>query len=319
MPNPRKFHVKSVRGLWLGHRMRELRNELGLTLGDVATYLEVDPGSLARYERFEWPFRPDVVTALLNAYGVYDERLRVELLDLARDSACLNGWLLDPPPRQPTSTATATATGTGTGTQCPVGQAQIAPPPPLPWLYAQATEAAAYAPTAVPDLLQIRAYTLAMAVHADLSATTTRVRTETLAQRQQQTVDANVPVTVVIDEHVLHRPIGGSAVLAAQLDNLRDLVGRKDCQVVVRILGTDRDFHPGSGAFTVLRFGFAFPPVAVVEHLGGHLLVEGPWAARYVTAFNQLTEIAWTPAASNAAITDRAKELANQTTTEGSQ
>jgi len=309
MPTPRKFPVKSVRGLWLGHRMRELREQLGLTQRDVAAYLDCDHGTLARYERCEWPFRPDLVTALLNAYGVYDERLRAELLDLARDSACLNALRLDPAPVQQSPFVNAAAQ------QWPVGQAQIAPPPPLPWLYEQATEAAVYAPTAVPDLLRTRAYTLALAAHADTPATAAHHQAETLAHRQQQTVDAMLPVTAVIDANVLHRPIGGTVVLAAQLDHLRDLTGRDDSKVVIRILATDRDFHPGSGAFTVLRFGFGFPPVALVEHLGGHLLLEGPWATRYVTTINQLTETALTPPASHIAIVDRAKELANQTAT----
>jgi transcriptional regulator with XRE-family HTH domain len=310
MPTPRKLHVKSVRGLWLGHRMRELREQLDLTQRDAAAYLDVDHGTLARYERCEWPFRPDLVTALLNAYGVYDERLRAELWDLARDSACLNALRLDPTPAQQSPSISVAAK------QWPVGQAQIAPPPPLAWLYEQATEAAVYAPTAVPDLLRTRAYTLALAAHADTPATAAHHQAETLAQRQQHTVEAMVPVTAVIDATVLHRPIGGSAVLAAQLDHLLDLAGRDDGKVAIQILPTDRDLHPGTGAFTVLRLGFGFPPVAVVEHLGGHLLLEGPWAARYATTFHRLADVALTQPASHIAIVDRAKELANQTTTD---
>jgi len=279
----------------------------------VAAYLDMEFSTLARYERCEWPLPPNLVTALLNMYGVDDEAVRSELLDLERDSACLNGWRLDPPPPAPSAAARAGVTQS----YLPVGQTRTAAPPPLAWLYGQASEVAVYAAGTVPDLLRTRAYALAAAVHTADPATTAppriQYKIETLTQRQKQIVDAMVPIVAVIDEHVLHRPIGGRAVLAAQLDHLRDLTTREDCPVAVQILPTDVDFHPsGNGGFTVLRLGYGFPPVALVEHLGGHMLLEGPWAARYATMFGRLTEVALTPTASHTALTDRAKELANQ-------
>ncbi|MEU8008533.1 helix-turn-helix transcriptional regulator [Micromonospora parva] len=74
MPASREPFVRTLRAQWLGQQMRELRERRGLTLKYVAQYLERDFSSLARYERAEWPFRRELVIALLDLYGVYNER-----------------------------------------------------------------------------------------------------------------------------------------------------------------------------------------------------------------------------------------------------
>src|ERR687895_1729616 len=92
MPTKREQFVQTIRAQWLGQRMRELREERGLTLKYIAAYLGVEFSTLARYERAEWPFRRDHVVALLDVYGVYDERERAQLVQLAQDAWRVNRW-----------------------------------------------------------------------------------------------------------------------------------------------------------------------------------------------------------------------------------
>src|SRR5918998_1307218 len=51
MPTKREQFVQTIRAQWLGQRMRELREERGLTLKYIAAYLGVEFSTLARYER----------------------------------------------------------------------------------------------------------------------------------------------------------------------------------------------------------------------------------------------------------------------------
>ncbi|GAA4722136.1 hypothetical protein Prum_070570 [Phytohabitans rumicis] len=53
-----------------------------------------------------------------------------------------------------------------------------------------------------------------------------------------------------------------------------------------------------------------YPPVAVVEHLGGRLILEADAADRYAAAFDKLTEVALDPARSAEMIGQAAAKLA---------
>src|SRR5918998_6531310 len=95
MPTKREQFVQTIRAQWLGQRMRKLREERGLTLKYIAEYVGVEFSTLARYERAEWPFRRDHVSALLDVYGIYEESERDELVNLARNAWRLGQWELD--------------------------------------------------------------------------------------------------------------------------------------------------------------------------------------------------------------------------------
>lgn len=309
MPSPRKSYTLSVRGLWLGYQMRQLRNESGLTLQDVAGYAGMDHATLARLERSEYPWRPDQVAVLLNLYGVHEEDVRAALANLARDSGCLNWWRLDPRPQKSSGPLAAL-------THSPVGQARMSRPPSLEWLYEQATEVAVYAPVTVPELFQTRAYAFAVAEQSADPAEAPHWphrQVEVLSQRWERLSRRGVRLIAVIDGLVLHRPIGGVGTLASQLDYLRDLTRpNASGNATVRVLATDQDRQLAShGPFTVLRLGANVAPVAVIEHLGGHMLLEGPWAAGYVAVFDRLADAALNRAASHAAILERAHDLAH--------
>ena len=64
----------------------------------------------------------------------------------------------------------------------------------------------------------------------------------------------------------------------------------------IRVLPAEWGWHPGlDGAFTVCKPPRPYPPVAVVEHITGRLVIEANDADRYVDIFDKLKETALEP------------------------
>src|SRR3990170_4346310 len=92
MPARREPDRSSLRSRWLGSRLRELREDRGLTLKYVANFLGVEFADLAGHEHGRQVFVFDKVAALLDLYGVYDRVERDHLLGLARQVFRLPRW-----------------------------------------------------------------------------------------------------------------------------------------------------------------------------------------------------------------------------------
>jgi transcriptional regulator with XRE-family HTH domain len=279
--------------------MRGLREARGLTLKYIASYLGVEFSTLARYERAEWPFRRDHVIALLDVYGVYDEVERADLVELAQNAWRVDQWnhllgsqyeMLTFQPDQLWS-----------GRRC------VDPW----WVQKRAEELCVYAPMVLPDLVQARDYAdqLIRIVEGKHSA---NQKVDQLLRRftdrQRLLTDKRVgaiPVektsdigparlTAVIEEPVLYRRIGGEAVMRFQLEHLLRLANQPG--IDIRILPTQVGLHDGlHGGFTVAVGQRPYPDVAMVEHLGGHLLIEATKAERYREVFGKLMGEAVSP------------------------
>ncbi|MFC0526575.1 helix-turn-helix domain-containing protein [Phytohabitans kaempferiae] len=271
MPTKREHFQFSLRAQMLGQRMRSLREGRGLTLKYIASYLGVEFSTLARYERAEWPFRRDHVTALLDVYGVYDEPARAELVELAANAWKINQW----EPRYGNNRPTRS------NDWVIIDHA---------WVQARAEELCVYASSLVPELLQTRHYAEAVIRYGDPKANIVDQQVRQLLGRQL-VLDEKPPkrLTAVVEESVLSRPVGGQAVLEAQLEHLLRAIERP--HVKVRILPTQVGLHDGlDGSFTVCLMQRPYPPAALVEHLGGRAVLEDTDADRYVTTFDKLTE-----------------------------
>jgi transcriptional regulator with XRE-family HTH domain len=277
MPTKRIEFVQSIRTQYLGERMRELRDERGLTLKYVAGYLGVEFSTLARYERAEWPFRRDHVSALLDVYGVYDENERRDLTRLAENAWRADHWWRDDVNPD----------------------AALGAVPDRWWVHDRAKEICVYNPTVVPQLVQNAAYLDEVMARAQTG------RPVPEEERKKRVYDIGLRTTalhgrdrnktptlrVVVDERVLRWPVAGTAALRAQLQHLVDLV-RKLPNVGVRVIREGAAVHPGIyGAFTVYRMPPPYPPVAVVEHCGGALLIEGKAAEHYNAVFEHLATV----------------------------
>jgi transcriptional regulator with XRE-family HTH domain len=276
VPTKREQFVQTLRAQYLGVRMRELRDGRGLTLKYVAGYLGVEFSTLARYERAEWPFRRDHVAGLLDAYAVYDDREREELLALSANAGRANHWYRD-------------------GVE---PEAKLGPMPDRWWIHDRATEICVYSPTMLPEWVQTAAYLDEMLArvrpHKPLSPNETRKRAYDVGVRAKAlTSSSDVRLHMVVDERVLRRPVAGRAALKAQLEHLVTLV-RNHPNIDIRVVPEQTSAHPGLlGGFTLYRMPQPFPEVVFVDHLGGAVLIEADGAEEYSKAFNTLaTEFA---------------------------
>ncbi|MDQ7911194.1 helix-turn-helix transcriptional regulator [Phytohabitans sp. ZYX-F-186] len=295
MPTDRKQFLQTVRAQYLGSRMRQLREERGLTLKYIAAYLGVEFSTLARYERAEWPFRRDHVIALLDVYGVYDDATRTALVDMAHQAWRINQWV--PAATQPDNARDAGGGGGGTVVDDW-------------WVQQRAEELCIYANLTIPQVVQARDYATAIIAHTVPQQPLVDKLVRQLVERQQALEVDRKPETrleILLEEPVLHRPVGGRLVLQAQLQHLARLLERP--HINVRILPTRIGWHPGlHGAFTLCTMQRPYPPVALVHHLDGHLMIEADAAQRYKNAFDKLREVSLSPAESAALIATTAEE-----------
>lgn len=273
-----KAIVPTVRAQWLGQRMRDLRVRRGLPLRGVADYLDIDVSTLVGYESARWPFRRDHVSALLDMYCVFDDLARVELVQLAESAWRANRWDLWAVPAERTQ-----------------------PMADQSWLEERAEEGLSYGCTLVPRYLQTRRYAEVVLRQVEGPQVAEHVVEGELSRRTRPT-----DVFAVVEEAALCRPVGGVDVLREQLDHLAEV-----WRGSVRVLPTSTGMHAGhQGAFTLLRMPSPYPPVAMVEHLGGSLVVEADGATRYAAAYRQLADLAMEPSESVAHIERLRKELA---------
>lgn len=298
MPTKREQFQHSLRAQLLGDRMRQLREERGLTLKYIAAYLGVEFSTLARYERAEWPFRTDHVAALLDVYGVFAEKDREELLSIARNAWRICQWQIH-------------------GVK-DTGSAGINEQPTLDpwWILSRTEELCVYAPTVIPPLLQSRDYAEALIRLSDPNAPMSKVDVQIRRLIDQQAVlDGKPPMRVlaILEQDLLHRQVGGRLVMAAQLEHLARVVERPHVNVVV--LPHYAGWHPGiHGGFTVCQMRPPYPPVAMLEQLTGRAVLEAEAALTYRQAFDRLKETAFSIAESMSLITKVAEEMRAGTT-----
>lgn len=293
VPTKREQFQHSIRAQYLGERMRRLREDRGLTLKYIASYLGVEFSTLARYERAEWPFRPDHVITLLDVYGVYDENLREGMVALARNAWRVCHWQI----------AGVRDTGSAGINEQPIIDHW--------WMQSKADELCVYATTVVPPLLRTRDYAETIIRHTQPQATVMKVdyQIRQLLDRQR-VLEEKPPVrlTAILEESVLSRPVGSPAVLQAQLEHLTRMVERPHISVLV--LPTISGLHAGvDGGFTVCRMHNPYPPVALLDQLTGRAVLEADAADRYNTAFDGLKEIACNPVQSVELFTTAAGQL----------
>jgi transcriptional regulator with XRE-family HTH domain len=105
-------------------------------------------------------------------------------------------------------------------------------------------------------------------------------------ERQKILDEANAPrLWIVMDEAVLHRPIGGSKLMCAQLLHLAEAA--RQPKITIQVVATHRGSYAGlEGSFTVLSFHDG-PDVAYVENCGTGWTIREPGAvAAYDVRFD---------------------------------
>jgi hypothetical protein len=232
--------------MMLGSHLRRLRERAGVSRTDAGWAIRASESKISRLELGRVGFKERDVEDLLSLYGVTEARERDRLLQLAREASDPGWWHR---------------------------YGDVTPD----WFDAYlGLEAAAelirtYEIQFVPGLLQTADYARAVArlTPGNARADDQVERIVALRTRRQRVLDREPPLKLwaVIEESVLHRPIGGTEVLRNQLDALREAITRPN--ITLQIIPLSSSGHAATGgAFSLLRFPQRdLPDIVYLEHL----------------------------------------------------
>jgi hypothetical protein len=159
----------------------------------------------------------------------------------------------------------------------------------------------------VPGLLQTAEYARALFAASIVGRTDEKlaeaVSVRTIRQERLMSTEQPLELTAIVDESALHRPVGGTEVLTAQIQHLLTMAGLRSVTLQVLPLAAGARAAMGSG-FTVLSFGdLGEPDMAYVDHaLGAAQLDKETSVASAKVIFDRLRSDALPPADSVALI-----------------
>jgi len=279
----------------LGRNLRDLRNRSMLTVRTAAAELEWSEPKLWRIESGRTSLRSLDVEAMCRIYGAPPD-LTEALMGLAKETKARGWWH-------------------SYGDVIPEGFHVYF------GLEEAASHLAVYQSELVPGLLQTEDYarTLIRADNpgVDDAEIERRVHVRIARQALLTRVTAAPVLSMVLNEAVLRRPIGGTPVMLRQLERLRDRceLPTVSIRVVPFVVGLHHSAM--SGPFVILRFPRngtgqeTEPPTVYIEGFTGALYLDKPREIeRYTTAFTHTWESALDETASAELITRVAKELA---------
>jgi len=284
MPDKR---APSVRARQLAAELRRLRDESRLTGEEVGERLGWSPAKVSRIETARTAITAADLSRLLDLYDVAGQR-RDRLTELGR-SAGERGWW----------DAYADTLGPEYAT--------------LIAMEAQAEHARWYAAQIVPGLLQIEAYAREIIASTLLISPPGEIERRVQVRMTRQRVLRSEPplrLSVVLDEGVLLRQVGGSQVMREQLEHLADAATWPN--VELRVLRNETGAHPAiTGEFTILGFPeLISPDVVYLEHMTSNIYVEQEAEVyRYNLAFDRLLALALDPERSRQMIARVAEAL----------
>ena len=261
----------TVRQRELGKRLRNLRQQHNLTVEAVAEQLMCSATKISRLETAAR--RPSLrdVRDLCALYRV-DESVSTDLMSLARGAREQGWWTkyedvnLDPY----------------------LGLEQVA------------TAITSYTTYSLPALLQTEAYTRAIikGIAPKMSQGIFEQRVAVRMRRQQVLEEGGRPhYHVLLDEAVMHRHIGGSAIMAAQLESV--LEAEKQGKVTIQIIPFSIGVNVAQDSnFVLLEFDEKpdLSPIVFVEGLTANQYLERETnIVRYQEAIRHLADSALSP------------------------
>jgi transcriptional regulator with XRE-family HTH domain len=262
----------TVRRKRLGVELRRLREEARLTCENVGQRLDCSGTRISRMETGRISVRPGDVRELLEVYGVTGDQADA-LVELARE-ARRKGWWHHFGPVTPSWLE------------------------PYLGLEAEAARLRDFQSMVLPGLLQTEDYARAILRAAPGVPADDIEQQVALRMERQQVLAGSTPpeLCLVLSEGVLRVPVGGPAVLRAQLGKLAELASRGQVTLQVLPAGAAAQVHAVS-SFTMLDFADpADPSVVYTEHLTGGLLLDDPAEVRtYSGVFDQLRAAALGP------------------------
>ena len=277
-----------VRRILLGSQLRRLREAKGISREDAGYTIRASESKISRMELGRVSFKERDVTDLLSLYGVDDETERTALVNLVREANQAGWWHS-------------------------FGDAM----PNWFQTYVGLEEAAAlirtYQVQFIPGLLQTEDYARGIMLlnrpNLDSGEVDRRINVRT--RRQKLLADGNGPrLWAVVDEAALRRPVGGPAVMKAQVQRLIDAAEMPN--VVVQVMPFRFGGHAAeSGAFTILRFPEQdLPDVVYLEQLTSALYLDKrDDVDQYIQVMERLSVDSLTPEGSVELLSSLLKEM----------
>ena len=266
----------TVLRMLLGAQLRRLRETAGISAEKAGYEIRASRSKISRMETGRVGLKPRDVEDLLTLYGVTSEPQRDKVVALARRSRSPEWW---------------------------TKYHDILPD----WfemylgLESAATSIRSFEMQFVPGLFQTEDYARAVTNlgHQTAPADAIDRRVGLRLKRQELLARAQPPpprIWSVIDEAVLRRPVGGAAVMRAQLARL--LEAARWPRVTLQVVPFARGGHAAaSGSFSILRFEERdLPDVVYIEQLTSAVyLDQRPDIEHYLEVVDQLSGEALTP------------------------
>jgi transcriptional regulator with XRE-family HTH domain len=271
----------TVRRRELGVLLRALRNSRDLTVEQVAAELLCSPSKVSRMETGQRGATARDIRDLCDLYEVTDSAERERLMALAKEGKQQGWW-----------------------------QSFGLPYNNYVGLEQEATWIRIFQSAVVPGLFQTGDYTRALhrAGSPQFEDSAIEERVKERVTRQQLLAREDPPrLEVILDEAVLHRPIGSPAVMREQLSYIIGAASRP--HVSVRVVPYAAGAHPAlESNFIVLEFDGPAPTIIYVEGLVGQIYMESQLDVdRYQLALDLLRGLALSPQDS-AALMEKIRE-----------
>ncbi|MFI6169867.1 helix-turn-helix domain-containing protein [Nocardia sp. NPDC051052] len=269
----------------VGGQLRKLRELKRITPVEAGNHIRGSHAKISRLELGRTGYKDRDILDLLTLYGVTETDQREMFLDLAR-KANQPGWWHRYNDLLP------------------------------PWfetylgLEGAAQTIRTFEGQLVPGLLQTEDYTHALIEVGHQNAEAAR-RVELRTKRQQILDISDGPrLWAVLDEAVLHRPIGGKQVLREQIEHLVEMSQKSG--VTIQVLPYDAGGHAAAGSsFTMLRFAEReLPDIVYLEQLTSALYLDRKEDLQtYREVMDKVAVQAATPERSRILLAEAAKEL----------
>jgi transcriptional regulator with XRE-family HTH domain len=264
----------TVLRMMLGNQLHRLREAAGVSPDQAGYEIRASRSKISRMENGRVGFKERDVADLLTLYGITDEQKRAGVLALARQ-ANVPGWW------SKYGDVLADWFEAYLGLE---GAASVIRTFELQFLH---------------GLFQTEAYARAVTRLGHRAAPPEEIdRRVSLRLKRQDLLTRPDPPQVwsVIDEAALRRPVGGRAVMRAQLNRLIEVAALP--HVTIQVVPFGRGGHAAaSGSFTILRFAEPeLPDVVYIEQLTSALYLDNrDDVDHYLEVMNNLSAEALTP------------------------
>lgn len=278
----------TVARLLIGIQLHRLREAAGISPDQAGYEIRASRSKISRMENGQVRFKERDVTDLLELYGVTDHQTRATMVALVRQANAPGWW-------------------------SKYGDVMADWFEAYLGLEAAASVIRTFELQFVHGLFQTEDYARAVTLLGHTAAPAAEIeRRVSMRLKRQDLLAGSQPPQVwsVLDEGALRRPVGGRAVMRAQLKRLIEVAELR--HVTIQVVPFARGGHAAAGgSFTVLRFGQPeVPDVVYTEQLTSALYLDKREdVEHYMEVMNHLSAEALTPAQSVRFLTEIIPEI----------